>query len=149
MVIDTTRVAAHPRCLREMHDEPAVFTPLDADSADHETSCTISRVQLDEETRKRLLVIELHPGKGRVTGSLLLPSGLMREPGVPLRFEENAHATARQIQTASPNGALVELDFDEATTMPLMSSRRLHVTATADTGEDANFSIPLGGLPAR
>ncbi|WP_267549470.1 invasion associated locus B family protein [Rhizobium rhizogenes] len=146
MAVDTTRVAARPRSLREVHGEWTVFAPLDTESLHHEASCTISQVQLDEETRKRLLVIELRPRKGRVTGSLLLPSGLMREPGVVLQFEESEPGPARQIQTALPNGVLVDLDFDEAMTVLLMSSHRLHVMATADTGEEVNFSIPLSGF---
>ncbi|MFJ6327306.1 MULTISPECIES: invasion associated locus B family protein [unclassified Rhizobium] len=146
MAADTTRLAPRSPSLREVHGEWTVFAPLDTTDLRHEALCTISQVQLDEETRKRLLVIELRPRKGRVTGSLLLPSGLMHEPGVVLQFEESEPALIRQFQTESPNGALIDLVFDEALTVLLMSSRRLHVMATAETGEEVNFSISLNGF---
>jgi invasion protein IalB len=146
MAVDTMQVATRPRSSRVVHGEWTVFAPLDTETLHHEASCTISQVQLDEETRKRLLVIELCPRKGRVTGSLLLPSGLMQEPGVVLQFEESEPAAARQFQTVLPRGCLVDLDFDEAMTVQLMSSRRLHVMAIADTGEGVHFSIPLDGF---
>lgn len=146
MSVDTTRVVIRPRSLRELHGEWTVFAPLDTESLHHEASCTISQLQLDEETRKHLLVIELRPKKGRVSGALLLPSGLMQEPGIVLQFEDSEPAPARQIKTALPHGILVDLDFDEAMTVLLMSSRRLNVMGTADTGEEVNFSIPLDGF---
>jgi len=146
MVVDTTRLAARSPALREIHGEWIVFAPSIRAGLHDATACTISQVQLDGETRKRLLVIELRPEKGRVTGSLLLPPGLMHEPGVVLQFEESEPAPARQFQTTSSNGTLVDLAFDEAMTVLLMSCRRLHVLATAETGEEVNFSIPLNGF---
>ena len=141
----TSRENAGAIRLREVHgDWTLTTTPQPARVLDDACSI-ISQVQLDEETRRRLLVIELRPGRERVAGALLLPSGLSQDQGVVLQFEESA-PSSRQALIVQSKGYLVDLDFDEATVAKLTSSRCLHVTAGTDTGDEINFSIPLNGF---
>lgn len=145
MTADKSRRANGVNSLREIHGDWTLSAAIRAACLESDGSCVISHVQLDSETRKRLLVIELRANKGRVTGALLLPSGLLNERGVVLQFEESAPGSARQLHAES-KGCLVDLDFDEPIIKKLTCSRCLHVIAAAETGEEVNFRIPLNGF---
>jgi invasion protein IalB len=111
--------------------------------------CTLSQQQFGQN-RQRLLAIELAPGDGaNVTGTLVLPFGLLLEAGVTPQIDDKPTGKPLRFRTCLPAGCVVPLQFDGATASALRAGTALKFIATpSESNEALTFSISLKGLPA-
>jgi invasion protein IalB len=111
--------------------------------------CTLSQQQFGQN-RQRLLAIELAPGDGaNVTGTLVLPFGLLLEAGVTTQIDDKPTGKPLRFRTCLPAGCVVPLQFDGAAASALRAGTALKFIATpSESNEALTFSISLKGLPA-
>lgn len=133
--------------LREVHGDWLLIGAVQAGEAGVQKSCVIVQEQIHNDTRQRLLLIELRPEAGRIKGTLVLPFGLLFQKGVVLQVDEHGPAPAVPFRTALPAGCVVELEIDALRLALLKSGRILHVHAiVADNVNPINFGISLNGF---
>ena len=113
-----------------------------------EKRCVLSQVQT-HKNGQRVLAIELGSAAGNaISGALVLPFGLALDAGVNLHVDENPLVQSLRFRTCMPAGCLVSINFDAPTLVALRAGTTLNVTAIADGGTDALFSISLQGFAA-
>ncbi len=111
--------------------------------------CALSQQLTDEQSRQRMLAIELSaPSADTVDGTLVLPFGLALDSGVTLQIDEAPAGRPLRFRTCLPVGCLVALSFDATEAAALRKGAALKVNAVADGGKDAVFTISLKGYPA-
>jgi len=110
--------------------------------------CSLSQQELDQQSRQRVLAIELAPLADKAEGTLVLPFGLLIDRGVTLRVDDSAALPVLRFRTCVPVGCLVTLSFDGKFVAELRKGVALKIGAVADGGKDAAFSISLKGFPA-
>lgn len=133
--------------LREVHGDWLLIGAVRSGDSGLQKSCVITQEQIHNDTRQRLLVIELRPDAGRIKGTLILPFGLSFQKGVVLQVDESSSAPAVPFRTALPMGSVVELDIDALRLALLKTGRTLHIHAVvADTGVPIAFGISLNGF---
>ncbi len=111
--------------------------------------CAVSQQQADQQSRQRVLAIELTASSAdKVAGTLILPFGLALDSGVQLQVDDAPAGPALRFRTCLPGGCLVSLSFDAAQAAALRKGAALKVNAVADGGKDAVFTISLKGYPA-
>jgi invasion protein IalB len=110
--------------------------------------CALSQQELDQQSRQRVLAIELAPLADKADGTLVLPFGLLIDRGVTLRVDDSAPLPILRFRTCVPAGCLVTLAFDAKFVAELRKGAALKINAIADGGKDAAFSISLKGFPA-
>jgi invasion protein IalB len=110
--------------------------------------CTLSQQQFGQN-RQRLLAIELVPDGANVTGTLVLPFGLLLEGGVTTQIDDKPTGKPLRFRTCLPAGCVVPLQFDGAAATALRAGTALKFIATpSESNEALTFSISLKGLPA-
>lgn len=107
--------------------------------------CSVSQQQSSQQSGQRVLVIELRPVGGGVTGAVSLPFGLDLESGIAIEVDDGARLPLR-FKTCLSSGCLVELAFDGPGSRALQSGKVLNVTATASGGDEAKFAVSLAGF---
>ncbi|WP_244480739.1 invasion associated locus B family protein [Mesorhizobium sp. Root157] len=113
------------------------------------TRCALSQSQVNQQSRQRVLAIELAPDDDGETASgvVILPFGLRLSSGAVLRIDEGAPLPALGFSTCLPAGCLVPLTFDAAMVAALRGGTALKLTAVANDGEQqVAFSISLTGF---
>jgi invasion protein IalB len=111
--------------------------------------CALSQQQADQQSRQRVLAIELTASSpDAVAGTLLLPFGLALDSGVTLQIDDAPAGAPLRFRTCLPAGCLIPLSFDAARAATLRKGANLRVNAVADGGKDAVFTISLKGYPA-
>lgn len=108
--------------------------------------CALQQEQLDSNTGRRLLAIELASVAGTLNGSLVLPFGLALSQGVRLGIDENPPLPSVVFRTCLPVGCVVDVAFSREVIALLRTGTTLKVNAIADGGAVAPFNIPLRGL---
>lgn len=112
--------------------------------------CAITQSQMADESRQRVLAMELRPGEdGEVTnGILLLPFGLRLDDGVRLAIDDDSETfQTLRFSTCLPAGCLVPLSYNGAAVSALRAGSTLFVKANAsDNGQEIRFSISLDGF---
>jgi invasion protein IalB len=111
-------------------------------------SCSLSQSQVDKNSGKRVLAIELGaPAGDVVNGVLVLPFGLLLDQGVTLQVDDGEPGAAMRFHTCLPAGCVVRLSFDAAMLTKLRAGTALKVNAAAaENGSPVAFSISLAGL---
>lgn len=133
--------------VREIHGDWLLIGTVQQGEAGAQKTCVIAQEQIHNETRQRLLLIELRPEAGRIKGTLVLPFGLLFQKGVVLQVDEHNPAPAMPFRTAQPVGCVVDLEIDALRLALLKSGKVLHVHAIiADNGNPVSFGIPLNGF---
>lgn len=108
--------------------------------------CLVQQEQVDNQSRQRLLAVELVPGPGGALGTLILPFGLDLDKGVSLAIDDGQPSPNLRFRTCLPQGCLVPLNFAPEAVPALGGGKALTVAATADGGAATPFSISLNGL---
>lgn len=110
--------------------------------------CMMVQVQVDGETRQRVLSVQLSAlAEGNaVEGMLVLPFGLRLDAGVKLAIEPGGLDPVR-FSTCLPVGCVAPLAFDAATIAALRSSPEISIEVVADdTGQNIAFGVSLTGF---
>jgi len=111
--------------------------------------CALSQQQTDQQSRQRVLAIELNAGApDKVEGALVLPFGLALDRGVTLQVDDGQAGPPLRFRTCLPVGCVVPLSFDAKLLAALRKGAALKVNAVADGGKDTPFTISLKGFPA-
>ncbi len=108
--------------------------------------CVLSQRQIAQQTRQRVLTIELRPSEGGATGLLILPFGLELQKGVTYHLDDGQPGATQSFRTCLPAGCLLDIDFDATVIANLKIGQKLNLTATADGGQEMIFSISLQGF---
>ncbi|HWA42608.1 MAG TPA: invasion associated locus B family protein [Hypericibacter adhaerens] len=110
--------------------------------------CTLSQQQTDKASKQRLLAVELMAMAGdKAEGMLILPFGLLLDPGIALQIDEAAPGPARHFRTCLPAGCFVPLALDAKMIDALRKGKLLKVNATAAAdGKPIAFGISLAGF---
>ncbi len=143
----TVRLPGGADAVREIHGDWLLMGSVQPGDATAQKTCVIAQEQLHNDTRQRLLLIELRPEAGRIRGTLVLPFGLLFQKGVVLQVDEHNPAPAVPFRTALPLGCVVEIEIDALRLALLKSGKVLHVHAiVADNGNPVSFGISLNGF---
>lgn len=108
--------------------------------------CLVQQEQVDNQSRQRMLAIEVVPSADGVLGTLILPFGLDLDKGVSLAVDDGQPLPALRFRTCLPQGCLVPLSFAADTAAALKAGATLKVAATADGGAATPFTISLAGF---
>jgi invasion protein IalB len=133
--------------LREDHGDWVVMCTVQAQSGKNVKQCTLSQTQVDNNSRQRVLAIELQPSETGARGTLFLPFGLALENGIAFQIDEGAAGEQQKFRTCLPAGCVVPVDFDGKMLAALRKATTLKVKAVADSGENMLFSISMNGFP--
>jgi len=108
--------------------------------------CALSQQQ-SQQNGQRILAVEFAPTAEKLTGTLVLPFGLLLASGVEVQVDDNAAGTPMTFRTCLPNGCVVPLTFDAASIKRLRAGTALKLKAVrADNEQPLTFSISLKGF---
>ncbi|MCZ4094706.1 invasion associated locus B family protein [Sinorhizobium psoraleae] len=113
-----------------------------------QTVCAISQQQV-QQNGQRVLAIELkREADGALTGTLVLPFGLLLDAGAALQIDEEQSRTSLRFSTCLPAGCLVPLSFDGKTVAALRTGNALKINVQGVDKKEVGLSVALKGLAA-
>jgi len=133
--------------LRESHGDWVVTCAIQNQAGRNVKLCAFSQEQTDNNSRQRVLAIELKPETTGVSGMLILPFGLALDQGASFQIDDGPTGTPQKFRTCIPAGCLVPVSFDARTLAALRKGSQLKVKTIADGGKDTPFTISLKGFP--
>jgi invasion protein IalB len=141
--IAATTLPGGATTLTETHDDWTVRCNV-SNSTVH---CVAQQEQLSNQTKQRVLAIEMLANAGNVlTGTLVLPFGLLLAKGAVLKVDDKLTSPPEPFETCLPSGCIVPLSIGKDWLNAMRSGTELAVSAVAVNGQDAKFSISLKGL---
>jgi invasion protein IalB len=133
--------------LREVHGDWVVLGVATSNDGQTEKACVMVQEQTHNETRQRVLRIELRPDGDKIKGLLVLPFGLLLEKGVTMQVNDGRKSPVMAFRTALPIGCIVELDISAALVSNLKAGKTLYFHAiAADNGKTVTFAVSLNGF---
>ncbi len=109
--------------------------------------CSLAQQQIDQQSRQRVLAVELTPAAGKAQGILILPFGLAFEKGATLQVDDGAVGQPLRFQTCIPGGCIVPVTFEGAALSGLRQGTTLKIkAASVDGNKDTTFSVSLKGF---
>ena len=109
--------------------------------------CAITQEQVNQQSRQRVLAVELTTAGDKLEGMLIAPFGLALDRGITLQIDEQPSLPTLKFSTCLPGGCLVPLGFDAKTTAALKAGSALKVRAVpAGGGQDLLYTISLKGF---
>jgi len=128
--------------LTESHDNWIVHCGV----ANNVVSCIAQQEQRSNQTKRRVLAIELiRSTSDIVTGTLVLPFGLQLTKGAVLKVDDKLTSPPEPFQTCLPGGCIVPLSTGKDWLAAMQSGTAITVAASAVNGQAAKFSISLRG----
>ena len=128
--------------LSEKHDDWTVRCGIQNQSV----ACAARQQQVDPQSRRRTIALEVRLDKDTLTGSILMPFGLDLSKGVTLGVDAAAAATPLPFQTCVPGGCLAPFSLGADWVKALRSGSTLTVKSVAVNGAEAKFTLSLKGL---
>ena len=141
-VLAATSLPGGATSLTEAHGDWTVRCGI----ADGAVQCAAQQEQMSNQTKQRVLAIELKLDNGSPSGTLVLPFGLLLKNGAVLKVDDKILSEPQPFQTCLPAGCLVPLTFGADWAKALRTGTMLAITAQAVNGADAKFSVSLQGL---
>lgn len=109
--------------------------------------CAITQEQANQQTRQRVIAIELTIAGDKLQGMLFMPFGLALDRGASLQIDDQTGVTTSKFSTCLPGGCLVPLSFDTKTIASMRTGTALKVRATpAGGGQELVYPISLKGF---
>jgi len=108
--------------------------------------CGATQEQTNQQTRQRVIAMELAPTGDRIEGALLLPFGLVLDQGVALQIDDQTQGQTLRFRTCLPGGCLVPLSFDVRQSAALRGGTVLKARIVPDGGQPTVLTISLKGL---
>jgi invasion protein IalB len=133
--------------LRENHGDWVVTCSIQQQNGKSAKLCGLGQEQADQNSRQRVLAIELRPEGANATGILILPFGLALDQGASFQIDDGPASPVQKFRTCLPAGCLVPVNFDARTLAALRKGNQLKVKTVADGGKEAPFTISLKGFP--
>ncbi|MFT4118292.1 invasion associated locus B family protein [Bradyrhizobium sp.] len=109
--------------------------------------CVLAQQQA-QQNGQRVVAVELQPRPDNtVTGTMVLPFGLLLSAGATLQIDEQKPLAPLAFNTCVPGGCVINIVFDAATVTALRSGKALKVAAkTADNQRDFPLTVSLNGF---
>lgn len=133
--------------LRENHGDWTVNCNIQQQSGKNVKVCGLAQEQADQNSRQRILAIELRPEGQGAAGVMVLPFGLALEQGATFQIDDSPASPVHKFRTCLPAGCLVPVNFDARALAALRKGNQLKVKTAADGGKEAAFTISLKGFP--
>jgi len=111
-------------------------------------ACLVQQEQVDNQSRQRLIAMEVVPNGDGLLGTLILPFGLVLDSGVTFQIDDKPAMQPTRFRTCVPAGCLIPVTFDAPTLVALRAGTVLKINAVADDGAAVPFSISLQGFGA-
>lgn len=108
--------------------------------------CGLTQEQTNQQTRQRVLAMEVTLVGDRIEGVLLLPFGLVLDQGVVLQVDELPQGQPLRFRTCLPAGCVVPVSFDARQTAALRSATALKARVLPEGGQATVLTISLKGL---
>ncbi len=109
-----------------------------------------STVQTDQQSRQRVLSIEVAPQGDKSEGLMILPFGLLLEKGASVQVDDDAaSAQTLKFRTCLPLGCVVPVSFDAAILAKLKKGTVLKVKAVSEANsKEVELAVSLKGFGA-
>lgn len=115
---------------------------------DQARRCAVSQQQV-RQNGQRVVALELRQGTdGNMTGSLILPFGLLLDNGATLAIDDQPPGPAQRFMTCVPGGCLVPLTFEAPMLKSLRAGMALKVQTTSADGPPLPLTLSLKGFAA-
>ena len=108
--------------------------------------CLVQQEQVDNQSRQRLMAVEVVPSADGLLGTLILPFGLNLDQGVILSVDDGQALPTLRFRTCLPGGCMVALNFAADMVAALQGGAALKIAAIADGGAPTPFSVSLTGF---
>ena len=109
-------------------------------------SCLVQQEQVDNQSRQRLMAMEVVPNGDGVLGTLILPFGLDLDKGITAAVDDGQPGPNLRFRTCLPQGCMVSLNLAADMTAALKTGAALKVATIADGGAPTPFSVSLNGF---
>jgi invasion protein IalB len=133
-----------PSSLREVYQDWSVACSVQ----ENVNNCSLSHDQV-QQNGQRLLAVEMQRrADGSATATLLLPFGILLDPGVAPQIDDQSPLPSLRFRTCLPTGCVAVFSIDPSTLGKMRegSVLKLNVTTAAET--QLTFPVSLRGLPA-
>ncbi|RWC89867.1 MAG: invasion associated locus B family protein [Mesorhizobium sp.] len=115
---------------------------------DNARVCTVTQDQT-QKNGQRLLAVELRAAqKGGLIGTLLLPFGILFDPGVAAQIDDQPPVGPLKFRTCLPNGCVALFPIDRALMQKLKAGTELKLDVTTAAETPLSFPVSLKGLGA-
>lgn len=115
---------------------------------DNARACAVSQDQ-SQKNGQRLLAVELRPrANGGLTGTLLLPFGILFEPGVAVQIDDQPPLGPLKFRTCLPDGCVALFPVDRTLMQKLKAGAVLTLNVTTAAETPLSFPVSLKGLGA-
>lgn len=143
LAADGTGLPGGATSLRETYQDWTVACIV----KDKTKRCSFSQQQ-NQKNGPLVLAIELAPtAESGLSGTLLLPFGLLLAPGAKYQIDDKPGADPLPFRTCIPAGCVVPITFDAAAAKALRVGKTLKLTAVrSDNNQPFPLSIPLDGF---
>ncbi len=110
-------------------------------------ACAVSQDQT-QENGQRLLAVEIGVGSDGAVATLLLPFGILFEPGVTPQIDDQAPLPPVRFRTCLPRGCIAVMPTDQATLDRMRTGSTLKLIVTTAANTSMTFPVSLSGLTA-
>lgn len=115
---------------------------------DGRKSCSLVHQQVDNRSNQRVVAVEINVrAADRAEGNVIVPFGLLFEPGVTIQLDDGAPSAPFKVRTCVPGGCTVPVTFEAKVLDAIRRATTLKINgAAADTEKPVSFSVPLKGF---
>lgn len=133
-----------PSSLREVYQDWSVACSVQENAR----VCSLSQDQV-QQNGQRLLAMEIQRrADGSTTASLLLPFGILLDPGVTPQIDDQPPLSRQRFRTCLPTGCIAVFSIDPTTLAKLRGGSVLKLNVTTDAETPLTFPVSLHGLTA-
>ncbi len=133
-----------PSSLREVYQDWSVACSVQENAR----VCSLSQDQV-QQNGQRLLAVEIQRrADGSTTTTLLLPFGILLDPGVTLQIDDQPPLSQQRFRTCLPTGCLAVFAIDRPTLGKMRGGSVLKLNVTTDAETPLTFPVSLHGLSA-
>jgi invasion protein IalB len=133
--------------LQERHGDWTVTCSM-AEQDGTAKTCIQSQSQVDPQSNRRILSIEIRPTEPAAVGTIVLPFGLALAAGIQIAVDEVSYGEPLAFGTCLPIGCIVRSPLDAALIEAMKKGSVLTIQATAAGGPQTVFSASLKGFSA-
>ena len=115
------------------------------EAAGHGRLCVLWQRQLTQK-RQRILIVELRPEHGGLTGTLVLPFGLKLAKGAVLQIDNGRLSQPFAFSTCLPAGCIVPLQLGTEAVASLHRGHQLSVLLSTLDDKQLKLTVSLAGF---
>ena len=108
--------------------------------------CSMSQTVFVEDTRQRIVAMEMFVGEEGPVAVFALPHGLDIPSGVTILFDEAEEGTTFPINTANQNGAIAQISLSDEMIESMRGGALMTVQVANTSGQRLNLQMSLVGF---